>query len=472
MKRSDLFFAAFLVPLDFILILAAGIAAYFLRFQTFADIRPIYYLIPFWTHITYVFLFALCSLLIFSLNGLYSIGHYRIRNEISKIFMATSTSMMFLIVIIFLSREFFQSRFIVLAGWILMFLFVSFGRVLARIVKQKLFKHNIGIDRIILIGSGKYVLKFKEYIKSQDSGYEILTTCEHITNTEKLEFENYRKQGKLNALFIVDPTLSRGELQNIYSFCSLSHIPLYVAADHIGATHFYLFTFAGMPFIEIRKTPLEGWGRIIKRIADIICSSLLIVITFPLMVLAALAIKLESKGPLFYINERVGYQGKNFFLYKFRSMYLKDCTGSKYDPDGKALEYHLKLLNENNERKGPLLKIHNDPRRTKVGRFLEKYSIDELPQLVNVLRGEMSLVGPRPHIPFEVDRYEARHKHLFHIKPGITGLAQIEGRSDLDFEDEARLDMYYIEHWSLLIDFIILCKTPIVVLTRKSHVSF
>ncbi len=471
MKRSDLFFAAFLVPLDFLLIIAAGSAAYFLRFQTFADIRPIYYLIPFSTHFTYVLLFALCALPLFALNGLYSIGHYRIRNEVSKIFMATSTSMMFLIIVIFFSREFFQSRFIVLAGWMLMFLFVLFGRTAARLAKILLFKNRIGTEHIILIGSGKYISKFSDYVsKSILSGYEILDTDSTLSDSLKQKILKFRKENVLNALFVVDPTLSKSELQQIYSFSSHSHIPLYVAADSIGSTHFQLSTLAGMPFIEIRKTPLEGWGRILKRMMDIICASILFILTLPVVFLVAVAIKIESPGPIFYKNERVGHQGKNFFAYKLRSMYIQYCTGKEYDPTGKTFEYELKLAQEKSERKGPVFKVLNDPRRTRVGRFIERFSIDELPQLINVVRGEMSLVGPRPHMPIQVAQYAKRHNQLFHIKPGLTGLAQVEGRSDLDFEDEARLDTYYIEHWSLFLDSIILLKTPFVVLTRKSHV--
>ncbi len=471
MKRSDLFFAAFLVPIDFLLIIAAGSAAYFLRFQTFADIRPIYYLIPFSTHITYVVLFALCTIPLFALNGLYSIGHYRIRNEVSKIFMASSTSMMFLIIVIFFSREFFQSRFIVLAGWVLMFLFVLLGRTVARLVKIVLFKNKIGTDHIILLGSPKYISKFSEYVKKSIlSGYEILGEYSTLNDLAKQKILESKKGGKLNALFIVDPTFSRADLQHIYSFSSHAHISLYVAADSIGSTHFQLLTLAGMPFIEIRRTPLEGWGRILKRMMDIICASILFVLTLPIVFLVAVAIKLESPGPIFYKNERVGHQGKTFLTYKLRSMYIQYCTGKEYDPSGKTFEYELKLAKEKSERKGPVFKILHDPRRTRVGRFIERFSIDELPQLINVLRGEMSLVGPRPHMPIQVAHYADRHNQLFHIKPGLTGLAQVEGRSDLDFEDEARLDTYYIEHWSLFLDSIILLKTPFVVLTRKSHV--
>jgi lipopolysaccharide/colanic/teichoic acid biosynthesis glycosyltransferase len=168
----------------------------------------------------------------------------------------------------------------------------------------------------------------------------------------------------------------------------------------------------------------------------------------------------------------VGPRG-NFNVYKFRSMYVKYCTGKQFEKytDQKAvLAYEQELIKQKSERKGPVYKILNDPRRTKIGRFIEKTSLDELPQLFNVWLGNMSLVGPRPHQPREVEKYAHEHKRVLDIKPGVTGLAQISGRSDLDFDEEVKLDTYYIENWSLKQDFWIMLKTPFVVLIRKSKV--
>jgi exopolysaccharide biosynthesis polyprenyl glycosylphosphotransferase len=274
----------------------------------------------------------------------------------------------------------------------------------------------------------------------------------------------------LDEIFLVNSLQDNALLHAVLDFANEHHITLRYSADILGSKRLEVRTHAGIPLVEIKRTRLEGWGKILKRLFDCIVSIIIIVILFPLFLLIALAIRLESRGPVLYFNERIGKDGHPFFAYKFRSMYIHYCTGKKYDTTGEALEYEEKLAQEKSERKGPIYKVLNDPRRTRVGRFLERFSLDELPQLFNVLFGSMSLVGPRPHMPNQVAHYTTQHRQLFTIKPGITGLAQIEGRSDLDFEDEVRLDIYYIENWSPLIDFIILCKTPLKVLTRTSRV--
>jgi len=184
--------------------------------------------------------------------------------------------------------------------------------------------------------------------------------------------------------------------------------------------------------------------------------------------LISIIILIETGWPIFYKNERVGADGKKFFVYKFRSMFQKDCTGPQFGTAGEtALKKEAQLIAEKSVKEGPVYKIANDPRVTRFGRFIRRWSIDELPQFWNVFIGNMSLVGPRPHQPREVEKYEKHHKIVLAIKPGITGMAQISGRSDLSFDDEVKLDAFYIENWSLLIDLIILIKTPFVVLSRK-----
>ena len=225
----------------------------------------------------------------------------------------------------------------------------------------------------------------------------------------------------------------------------------------------------GIPVVEVKKTPLEGWGRIIKRIIDVILSLLFIVIFSPVMIIAAALVKIDSRGPVLYKNLRIGKDGKSFKLYKFRSMLLQYCTGDEYANET-AQEYEKELIKTQNTKSGPVYKIADDPRVTKIGRFIRRWSIDELPQLFNVFNGSMSIVGPRPHQPREVAKYELHHKKLLTIKPGITGMAQISGRSDLTFEEEVKIDTYYIENWSSLLDFSILLRTPAAVLrSRKAE---
>jgi lipopolysaccharide/colanic/teichoic acid biosynthesis glycosyltransferase len=186
------------------------------------------------------------------------------------------------------------------------------------------------------------------------------------------------------------------------------------------------------------------------------------------MLLSTLVILFETGTPIIYKNERVGIRGHKFFTLKFRSMYKEKSTGSQFGDAGKKAEKEEeKLIKKQSARSGPIYKIADDPRVTKFGRFIRRWSIDELPQFFNVIRGEMSIVGPRPHQPREVEQYEEKYRKVFTLKPGITGLAQISGRSDLDFEEEMKLDVFYIEKWSLLLDVIVFLKTPFILFKRR-----
>jgi len=218
-----------------------------------------------------------------------------------------------------------------------------------------------------------------------------------------------------------------------------------------------------VPLVEVKKTPLDGWGRILKRLFDLIVSAGLIIMLSPIMLAVALLIKLDSPGPLFFAKlddgtplRRVGVAGRLFCYWKFRSM----------RPYSDSLRY-TELSGQNLRNDGPMVKIKDDPRVTRVGKYLRRWSLDELPELFLVLRGKMSLVGPRPHLPEEVAKYEGRHKKVLTIKPGITGLAQVSGRSDLSFEEEVKLDVFYIENWSLWRDIVILIRTPLAVLKNR-----
>lgn len=179
---------------------------------------------------------------------------------------------------------------------------------------------------------------------------------------------------------------------------------------------------------------------------------------------------MESKRPVVFLNRRVGHKGE-FDLYKFRYIKNKYCHGKQYSEEHnqKALRYLDRLIKRQSIKQGPIYKIKNDPRKTNVGAFLEKYSLDEFPQFFNVLKGQMSLVGPRPHQPIEVEKYEEYQRRVLTIKPGVTGMAQISGRSDLEFKDEVRLDTYYIENWSLWLDIQIILKTIPALLKRRRN---
>jgi exopolysaccharide biosynthesis polyprenyl glycosylphosphotransferase len=222
-----------------------------------------------------------------------------------------------------------------------------------------------------------------------------------------------------------------------------------------------------LPMIRLFREPLSSSARILKRTFDLIFATLAITLLAPLWLLIALLIKLDSRGRVFYTQERVGMDGRLFLLYKFRTM----TAGA--DPELHR-EYQRAFIagraeaNLGNENK-PTYKLLADPRITRIGNLLRRTSLDEVPQLLNVLAGDMSLVGPRPPIPYEVEAYELWHRKRLDMKPGLTGLWQVSGRNRLPFEEMVRLDLFYIENWSLLLDVEIILRTGFVMLGGEGH---
>ena len=219
------------------------------------------------------------------------------------------------------------------------------------------------------------------------------------------------------------------------------------ALSDISTQRMHIRPVAGLPLVHIEKPQAERASGWFKRTFDIIGSLLLLILTSPIVLIAAIAIKHEDGGPVFYKQRRVGRKGKVFECYKLRSMVVN------------ADEIKAKMLADKNESDGVLFKMKDDPRITKCGKFHRRYSIDEIPQFYNVLRGDMSLVGPRPALENEVAAYESHVRRRLDVRPGVTGLWQVSGRSDLSWEDTVRLDLYYVDNWSILQDVSILAKT-------------
>lgn len=466
LKKSELIFSVILIPLDFIMLIVAALAAYFLRFETLAVLRPIIYEMPFGEFLNIATFTGLIWLLVFALTGLYTIGGTRrILDELAKIFLACSAGLAVIIVLIFFNRDLFSSRFIILAAWIFAIIFVSFGRLATRFIQRVLFRRGIGVHRVVIIGEDKAAdILVNEFYKNSGLGLKVIKRYKKFDDETIKELEEICRAIGVDEIIQAQGGASREETMSLIDFCNEHHIVFKYSADFfsVQAAKIDIRDYAGVPVAEIKRTRLEGWGRIYKRIFDIIGALILIIIASPIMILTAIAVKLDSRGPVFWSKlddgspvQRVGQNGVPFHYFKFRSM----------KPGTHNLRY-TELI-EKDFRKGPLVKIKDDPRVTRVGKFIRRFSIDELPEFFLVLTGKMSLVGPRPHLPEEVAKYKKHHKKVLIVKPGITGLAQISGRADLDFEEEVKIDAYYIENWSLKLDLYILFKTPLVVLFGK-----
>lgn len=471
MKRFELAVALFLIPLDALMLALAAFAAYALRFEEIiTQYRPVRFEIDQTTFITAVAVSIAVWLGIFALSGMYNVRHpRRILTEMKRIFVGCTLGFATITILIFLRGELFNSRFIVLAASVFAFLFVAVARLLVRVLKFMFYRYGIGVRRVVLIGSDKTTEALRGYIQNQPTwGMSIVLQIENWVMGHRDEYVKQIQAKHPDLILLGHVGLPKKAAEEILDVAADLHVPFQYAADvfETKAANTSLSTIADVPIVEIKRTPLEGWGRIFKRAFDIIVSLTGIIILLPLFIVVCIAIKLDSRGPVLYKNQRVGKGGKLFFVYKFRRLKQEFCTGPGYDNDGKAASLEKELIQKLSHREGPLYKISNDPRSTRLGPILEKTSIDELPQFFNVLFGTMSLVGPRPHQPREVDLYQRHHKRVLAIKPGVTGLAQIGGRSDLDFEEEVRLDTYYIENWSIRMDLAIMLKTPFALLRK------
>jgi exopolysaccharide biosynthesis polyprenyl glycosylphosphotransferase len=457
MKKSQVIFNALLVPVDFGMLLVAGLITYLFRTEILSSFRPVLFELnlPLDRYFVLVFFVSLFFLGAYAISGLYSMNVTRkITEEFFKIIVASSAGIMGVIIFIFLRQELFDSRFLVVGAWIFAIIFVVIGRLLMRLIQRH---WRLGIEKVLIVGIDGVSQKIKEDVEANPSwGLEVVR---ELAQPELAEIEAAIENPGVDQVILADPNYSSDEVSELVAFCNENHLAFkYVPNIHQILTKNFTFDmFTEIPLIELRRTSLYGWGKITKRIVDIFAAIFALVILSPVFLVIAFLIKWETDGPVFVKLNRIS-TNKTIGLYKFRSM-VRNAERLK----------HL-LLKYNERVDGPLFKLKGDPRVTKVGRFIRQTRIDELPQFWNILRGDISLVGPRPHQPDEIKQYLSHHKNVLAIKAGATGLAQISGSSDLPFEKEVALDTFYIENWSLLLDLKIVVKTFVRVFTDKSAV--
>ncbi len=460
MKKAALFFAVALVPLDFVMLFLAGISAYFLRISEFiVQYRPVlfYFNLPFSRLVFLLLIIIPFWLLIFAVTGLYKIVRKDLLEEFFQIIASVSFALMSVIIYIFVRGEFFDSRFIVLAAGFFAIVYMFIGRMVLRALEKHMrTRYQFGMQRVLMVGDDETSNILVTQMENNPSlGYRIV---KRITILNLMEIKKEIENSNIDTIVVGVTDYGKDVVVELAEFCRDNRLHFLFAPTLFQTltTNIAMDVVAGIPLIEVQHTALNGWGRVLKRTIDIFGSVTGMVVFSPLFATIAVLVKLDSKGPVFVALPRIS-MGKVFMLYKFRSMI------------DNAHSLKGQLLNQN-ERKdgGPLFKMHNDPRITRIGKFLRKTRLDEFPQMYNALRGEISLVGPRPHEPEEVAQYEAHHKKILVIKSGITGMAQISGASDLPFEEEVKLDTYYIENWSLFLDFKIILRTVLTLFRDRS----
>ena len=421
---------------------------------------------------------------------------YRLRGEFSfvedaiRVFKATAIGSLLIVAGAFLYRGGFQFRafsyargvfvidfLLALAGFMSLRFIVRGAQMFAR-------RHDLNLIPTLVVGCGGAAATFiKEIRERPELGYRIIGVLENeLKAVGPSVFEGVPVVGDLgrlpdailesgaNEVIIADPTVPGEALFDVMMRVGrrrgvefriapslFNFLPRKTEVDQIGA----------LPMITLFRSPLSSIARVIKRTSDLIIAFVATLLLLPFCLLIALLIKLDSKGPVFYKQERVGMDGRVFLFYKFRTMHSNadDASHREFQRRYIAGQPEVKLASDGL----PVYKLQTDSRITRVGQTLRRLSLDELPQLLNVLRGDMSVVGPRPPIPYEVESYELWHRKRLDMKPGMTGLWQVSGRNRLPFDEMVRLDLFYIENWSLLLDLKIILKTLPVMLRGDAY---
>lgn len=452
-----------LVVSDIVLIHAAFAIAYWLRYdlQLWRAIDPAHH-VPYAVFMPFALGLTVLLLLFYRRENLYQVDRpISWFDEVYGVVNGTTTAIVVMVVLVYISRPTFYSRLIFFYAGALIIVLLSLSRLAKSLILRRLRLRGIGVVRAIIVGAGEVGRAIMRTIVAHpELGYEILgfvddDPAKGSTNIGRFKalggidkLSTLIKEHAVDEVIIALPWQYHRKIMSIMMQCQRENIQARVVPDlfQMTVSQMSVTTLAGIPLIGFKSAHVFSFQRILKRVIDVVFSLVALIVLAPLMALIALLIKLDSPGPVLFGQKRVGKGGRLFTLYKFRSMH----------PGAEAQQ---ELLADLNEADGPLFKIRSDPRCTRVGRWLRRFSLDELPQFYNVLRGDMSLIGPRPALPSEVEKYQPWHRRRLDVAPGITGLWQVSGRSDLPFDEMALLDIYYIEQWSPALDFKILLRT-------------
>ncbi len=457
-RGRNIFITVILVGGDILLINLSFLFAYWLRFLS--GVIPIFYGIPPVAEyiralaiVTVIFLLALRAYGVYSLSKRLSFAE-----EFTAVFKSMMVSIVILMAATFLYREFSYSRGVLLVGWIMVVFSITIFRLIMANFELWLRQMRGENLRTLIIGTGENARRVLQNIYHNPRwGYEPigLISCKqekegaeryvmgipvigHLEGLSKILPEK-----EIDEVILTQPELPRENIVEIILGCEKEMIGFRMVADFLGVitSQVKIENFSGVTLLGLKGTPLdETWNRFLKRTLDMAASFIGLILLFPLFIVVSILVKINSHGPVFYNQERVGQDGKNFRMHKFRTMTVNAEA-----------------------RTGPVRTKANDSRRTKIGKFLRRLNIDELPQLLNVLKGDMSLVGPRPERPYfvgqfkeAIPRYMVRHK----IKSGITGWAQINGlRGDTSIKERTKYDLFYAENWSVFFDIKILLRS-------------
>ncbi len=471
--RNTKFYSLMLMAADFIVLAIVFAIAYYVRTQL--DPRSLLYAVFVKEYVVGFTIIAPVWVLIFASLGLYSGNVYNRRLiEWSRIMLGSFLGVLLVIGWEYITNvHIFPARLVALYVLLGSALALIFVREVIRLIRNELYRYGKGVSRVLIVGNSAATTDILETLAgTKTSGYQVVAYAgpagvlpAHLGISHYSRVEDALKDiEKLRITTIIQTDLYDSEDRNhkILGAAQINHIQYNFIP---GEPEFYtgkntIDVFLGYPMITVSQTPLIGWGAIVKRCFDFITSLILFIPLGIIILIIALMQKLFNPGPVFYMSKRLSQFSKPIDLFKFRTM------GAQYGKKDASLEFEDMGRPDLAAEYRKNHKVDNDPRVTRFGQFLRSTSLDELPQLFNVIRGDLSLVGPRPILPQEVNFNPSRTAVLHSVKSGVTGLWQVSGRSELSFEERIELELYYAQNWSFWLDIRILFKTIGVVLRK------
>ena len=446
---------------DFVLLIASFLLCYFIRFKNFRiDFQ-------YWFYILAVSIFIVLFLAV--IENYKWINLYNDSYKFFKIPFGITVGYILLVGFFFVIKDNTVSRLWISYSYLLSNIFLVFNKLLFRsFINIAFLNKNKLRTNVLLVGEENEINKIGQsiirnkfydligYLYKRNDYFEFVNikdgTITRLNRLQQIDFDKFN----VELLIIGEKNVNRKLIFDLIELLkdTRTDIQLLLGFNEIIYSRLKVRDIGGIPLLRISKIRFNKFQIVLKKVFDCTISLILLIPFSIILALVAIAIKIDSKGPVFYKQLRCCAKKKNFYIYKFRSM-VKDADKLK------------DALLDKNITGGVTFKIKDDPRITRVGRFLRRFSIDEIPQLLNVLRGEMSLVGPRPPIPEEVEKYEDWQMKRLNIQPGVTGLWQVSGRSELTFDDMVKLDIFYIENWSLALDIKIILKTFLIIFSGK-----
>ena len=447
---------------DALLVFIAFGLSYWVRYelQWIREVEPAF-LVPFQVYIPSIIAVTLLIVLSYWVEGAYRPSHGQpLSDELYVAFRGAFGGIATIIVVVFLATPSYYSRLIFGYTGIISLLLVGISRTLEHVLRARRYRRGLGVKRVLIVGAGEIARSIMRAVVARpELGYQIVGYVDDDPSKALAEIGRFPGLGstedvpalvrahRIDEVIIALPSRAYERTRRVAMQCQRlrTHVSIVPDLFQMASAQMVVENLDGIPLVGVGEPVLRDYQVVLKRITDVVLAALGLILLSPLMLIIAIAIKIDSHGPVIFRQARVGRLGRTFTCYKFRSMCLD-------------AEHRVEALPGRNEASGPLFKMKQDPRTTRVGRLIRR-GLDELPQFWNVLRGEMSIIGPRPALSSEVAKYESWHRRRLEVSPGITGLWQVSGRSDLTFDEMVFLDIYYIENWSVILDLRILLKT-------------